>query len=555
MATAHERLAAPTPERQPVPDPVSTAELMARYLTAAGIRHLFGYPGDPNIEFLEAARREGIEMILGRREGTVAFMAEAYGMLTRRPGVCVSTLGPGSTSLVNGVATAFLDRVPMLAISGQVGTRLEQCFTHQVIDHNRLFSPITKWTARMVPEAAGTIMRKAFRTATAERPGPVHLTTNGNVLTQPAADATVDLPPWAAVQLPQVFASDGDSGAVLRHLARARRPIVLAGIAAQRAGATDALVAFAEAIGCPVVVSPMAKGLFPEDHALYASTIDMACNKVVWDFLAGADLIIAVGFDGVELIKPWALSTPVLHIDSTPNTDQIYFADVEVVGHIPSVLRALVDSHRGEPRWTEHEVAAHREVLRATFYHGRVAGKLNPTDIVDAVNDVFSRDTIVTTDVGSHKLLIGQGWRATRPNGFLMTNGLSSMGFALPAAITAKLLHPDRPVVCTIGDGGFAMVQSELRLASSLGLGIVVVVFCDNSLNRIELKQIAKGYPSVLTRLETTDLERLAASMDCDGVRVDSQRQLHAALRGAGDVTRPLVVEAQIDPAQYVSQF
>jgi acetolactate synthase-1/2/3 large subunit len=554
MSTVQQPLAAPRPELHALPDPVSTAEVMARYLTSAGIKHLFGYPGDPNIEFLEAARREGIEMILGRREGTVAFMAEAYGMLTGRPGVCVSTLGPGSTSLVNGVANAFLDRVPMLAISGQVGTKLEQFFTHQVVDHNRLFSPITKWTARMVPEAASTIMRKAFRTATAERPGPVHLTTNGNVLAQPAGDARVDLPP-TAVQLPQMFATDGDADAAVRRLARARRPIVLAGISAQRAGATDALVAFAETIGCPVVVSPMAKGVFPEDHALYASTIDMACNKVVWDFLASADLIVAVGFDCVELIKPWALATPVLHIDSTPNTDQIYPADVEVVGHIPSVVRALATEYRDEPRWAESEVAAHRDVLRATFYHGRVAGKLNPTDIVDAVNDVFPAETILTTDVGSHKLLIGQGWRATRPNGVLMTNGLSSMGFSLPAAITAKLLHPDRPVVCTIGDGGFAMVQSELRLASSLGLGIVVEVFCDNSLNRIELKQIAKGYPSVLTRLESTDLERLAGSMDCDGVRVDDQRALLDALAGATDLTRPLVVEARIDPAQYVSQF
>ena len=555
MTAAHQPLAASRQEPVSGPDPVNTAAVMARYLTAAGIAHLFGYPGDPNIEFLEAARREGIEMILGRREGTVAFMAEAYGMLTGRPGVCVSTLGPGATSLVNGVANAYLDRIPMLAISGQIDTKLEQSFTHQVIDHNRLYAPITKWTARVVPEAAGAIMRKAFRVASAERPGPVHLTTNGNLLAQPAGDSSVQLPPSSALQPPQVLATDGDGDAPLHRLERARRPIVLAGISAQRAGATDALVSFAETIGCPVIVSPMAKGVFPEDHALYASTIDMACNKVVRNFLAGADLIVAAGFDAVELIKPWPLSMPVLHVDSTPNTDQVYFADVEVVGHIPSVLRALAQSYRGEAKWTEREVAAHREELRATYYHGRVAGKLNPTDIVDAVNEEFPRDTIVTSDVGSHKLLIAQGWRATRPNGFLTTNGLSSMGYSLPAAITAKLLHRDRPVVCAIGDGGFAMVQGELQLASSLGLGIVVVVFCDNSLNRIELKQIVRGYPSVLTRLDSTDLERLAASMGCDGVRVEDDRALRAALCNAAGRTRPLVVEARIDPAQYVSQF
>jgi len=528
---------------------------MAQYFTRAGIGHLFGYPGDPNIELLESARREGIEMILGRREGTAAFMAEAYGMLTGRPGLCVSTLGPGSTSLVNGVANAYLDRVPMLAISGQIGTRLEPFFTHQVIDHNRLYAPITKWATRMVPEAAGTIMRKALRVATAERPGPVHITTNGNLLSQPATDAAIHLPPSQPLQWPQMFASDASAVTSLRRLEQARRPIVLTGISALRSDASAALVAFAETIGCPVVVSPMAKGVFPEDHALYAGTIDMACNKIVWDFLATADLIVAAGFDAVELIKPWALSAPVIHIDSTPNTDQIYFAELEIVAHVPSALQAIAGSYRGEAKWAERDVAAHRERLRQAYYHGRTAGKLNPPGGVGAVKGACPPDTSVTTDVGSHKLLVGQGWRAKRPKSLLMANGLSSMGFSLPAAITAKLLHRDRPVVCTIGDGGFAMVQGELQLASSLGLGIVVVVFCDNSLNRIELKQIVRSYPSVLTRIESTDLERLASAMDCDGVRVDDERSLHATLCGASGRTRPLVVEARIDPAQYLSQF
>lgn len=209
--------------RSTMADTVSTATVMAKYLSAGGIKHLFGYPGDPNIEFLEAARVEGIEMILGRREGTVGFMAEAYGMLTGRPGVCVSTLGPGSTALVNGVANAYLDRVPMLAISGQVGTRLEPFFTHQVIDHNRLYAPITKWTSRMVPEAAATIMRKAFRVATAERPGPVHITTNGNVLSQAATDATVAMPPVSPIQLPQMFAADARTSDPVRQIEQARR--------------------------------------------------------------------------------------------------------------------------------------------------------------------------------------------------------------------------------------------------------------------------------------------------------------------------------------------
>lgn len=535
----------------------TTATVMAKYISTAGIRHIFGYPGDPNIDFIEAARLEEIQLVLGRREGTVGFMAEAYGMLTGRPGVCLSTLGPGSTSLVNSVANAFLDRVPMLAISGQIRTGMESYFTHQVVDHNRLFAPITKWAGRVTADSVSTVMRKAFRTAMAERPGPVHITASGDVVSAVTSDTEVIIPPMVpATQWTQVFTMEQDGTEPLELLRRARRPVLLAGISALRSGATDALVGFVERTGCPVVVSPMSKGVFPEDHAYFAGTIDMACNKIIWEFLAGADLLLAVGFDPVELIKPWKLKAPTIHIDSIPNTDQIYQAEVEVVGYIPSIIESLTVAYSGAAKWSDAEVRKHREHLREAYYTGRVAGKLNPTDVVDAVNDAFPEDTIVSTDVGSHKLLIGQGWKATRPNSFLMTNGLSSMGFSLPAAITAKLLHRERPVVCTIGDGGFAMVQGELRLAAALKLGVVVVVFCDNSLNRIELKQMAKDYPSELTRIESTDLVKLAESMECDGVRVESVGELENAFAQAdGSIDRPLVVEAIIDPSQYLSQF
>ena len=197
----------------------------------------------------------------------------------------------------------------------------------------------------------------------------------------------------------------------------------------------------------------------------------------------------------------------------------------------------------------------HREELSALYYRGRVEGKLNPTDVVDAVKAAFPRDTIVTSDVGSHKLLVGQGWPAYQAGTVLMTNGLSSMGFSLPAAMCAKLLQPDRAVVCFTGDGGFAMVEGELRLAASLGLGLVVVVFCDDSLNRIELKQTIRHYPPVGTRFDATDLVKLAESMDCHGERVESRTALDSVLSRAGALDKPLVIEARIDPAQYMAQF
>lgn len=534
---------------------MNVAAVIARYLNAAGIGHVFGYPGDPNVELIEALRRHDIAFVLARREGTAAFMAQAYGQITGRPGVCVSTLGPGSSSLVNGVANALLDRVPMIAISGQIEGARRAGFTHQVLDHTLLFSPVSKWTAEMRPDNAGGVMRRALRTAIAERPGPVHLTTPADVIAAEASDDAVTLPPLerGSGGGMQVFRADGAPGPEAM-IAGTRRPVILAGIAAARAGATSALVRLAETLGCPVVVAPMAKGVMPEDHALYAGTLDMACNAVVWDFLAGADLIVAAGFDAVELIKPWSLDAPVLHLDAVPNTDQIYAAEVEMVGAIPAMLDALADSDHGGGRWPGPEIAAHKQALEAAYYAGRVAGSLNPTDVIDAVRAAMPADAIATCDVGSHKLLVGQGWRTTVPGGVLMTNGLSSMGYGLPAAITAQLLAPDRRVVALIGDGGFAMVQGELRLAASLGLGLTVVVFADNSLNRIALKQTVRQYPTHGTTMDPTDIARLAEAMGCHGSTVGSAAELETAL-SAHDPGCPHVIAAEIDPAQYMAQF
>ncbi|MGD9953218.1 MAG: thiamine pyrophosphate-binding protein, partial [Burkholderiales bacterium] len=230
---------------------MNVSEVIVGYLKAAGIGHVFGYPGDPNIEFMEAARRAGLKFVLGRREGTAGLMAEAYGFLTARPGVCMSTLGPGSSNLVNAVANAYLDRVPMIALSGQIERKREQTFTHQVLDHNRLFSPVSKWTTHVAPDTVGGIMRRALRTAMAERPGPVHITTHADVVGAQATDDEVALPPLAATGF-------GGEGGVVARLKKAKRPAILAGIAAQRAIAHEALARLASRAGLPVVVAPMA---------------------------------------------------------------------------------------------------------------------------------------------------------------------------------------------------------------------------------------------------------------------------------------------------------
>lgn len=533
---------------------MKTADVIARYLSAAGIDHVFGYPGDPNIDLIEGLRREGTAFVLARREGTAGFMASAYGFLTGRPGVAISTLGPGSSSLVNGVATALMDRVPMIAISGQIETRREQVFTHQVLDHNRMFDPVSKWTTHVTPETVSTVLRRALRTAVAERPGPVHITTHADVIGAEAIDDAIVLPPVeAAGGAAQMFGRGIEDAA--KRIRDAARPVIVAGISAVRGGASDAVAHLAETLGAPVVVAPMAKGVVTEDHPYFAGVLDMACNDFVWEFLGSADLIVAAGFDAVELIKPWQPTAPVIHVDSTLNTDQIYAAEIELVGDIAALLDGLSSAYAGEARWSEKEIADHRAKLAELYYAGRVPDALNPTDVIDILREALPRATRTSTDVGSHKLLVGQGWRTFEPKGVLMTNGLSSMGYSLPGAMTSRLIDPGRETLCITGDGGFAMVQGELRLAASLGLGMTVVVLCDNSLNRIELKQMARQYPSAGTRIEPTDTAMVAEAMDCVGVNVSDAAGLEKALAGDRPADRPLVIGVEIDPAQYAAQF
>ena len=548
----------------------STAELLAGYVHASGMRQVFCYPGESIIDFMEAARVRGLDVVAAVREGTAAFMAEGAAMATGLPGVCLSTLGPGSTAVLNGVASATLDRVPMLAVSGQIESGREQFFTHQVVDHARLFGPVTKAVLRLDPSSADVIVRKALRTATAERPGAVHLTVTADAWTVPAgpspagplsagpSPAAVPLmPPLSPLPLsPAAGTVDvygpGDPLAGLR---AARRPVLLAGAAALRCGAGGALARLAEQAGIPVVVSPMAKGTFPEYHEFFAGVLDMTGHRVIWEFLQDADLIVAAGFDPVELISPWSVTTPVLHVDTTPNTDQVYASEHELVGNVATLLDWIGARWSGEPRWTPGEVAAHRGRLRAAWLAGRVEGALNPSDVVIAAREAAPPGTILTLDVGSHKIMAGQVWQAAEPRSVLMTNGLSAMGFGVPAAIAAKLARPDRPVIALVGDGGFAMTATEMRIAADLGVPVTVVVFADRGLNRIELRQQLMGMPATATRVGETDLVGLAEALGCDGARAQTPDALRKALAGFETRTRPLVVEARIDTAQYEAQF
>src|SRR5215469_1497926 len=315
----------------------TVATALARYLRQAGVTQVFGYPGESVVSFMEAARDGGPAIIAAVREASAAFMAEGAAMRTGQIGTCLSTLGPGSTALLNGVAAANLDRVPMLAVSGQVESSREQYWTHQIVDQGRLFAPVTKLAARLEPGSADTLLRRALRTATAERPGAVHLTVTTDTFGMTVQGGGGTVPPLG----PATGSLDSYGEGPLRQLRDARRPVLLAGGGAVRCGAGAALAELAARAGLPVVVGAMAKGVLSEDHPYFAGVLDMAGHRVIWELLASADLIVTAGFDPVELITPWRLPVPVLHVDAVPNTDQVYPTATEVVGNVATALAWL----------------------------------------------------------------------------------------------------------------------------------------------------------------------------------------------------------------------
>jgi acetolactate synthase-1/2/3 large subunit len=299
-----------------------------------------------------------------------------------------------------------------------------------------------------------------------------------------------------------------------------------------------------------VVLAPKAKGVIPEDHPLVAGVIEMLGDGVVIELTRRADLLIAIGFDPVELDKPWLFDVPVIHIDSVPNYDGYYPSALEVVGDIASAVGAITG---GLPvsgtGWTLSEIEASKKTLERLIT--RPGSGMAGHEVVRIAREELPADTIATCDVGAHKMLVGQLWKAYRPREFFMSNGLSSMGYGFPTALVAKMLHPDRPVIAFVGDGGMSMYLGELETAVRLGTNLIAVVMCDQSLSLIKMNQERKGIPYTGVEFANPDYGKVAECMGAAGFRAGTPQALLAALRSARSCNRPAVIHADIDGAPY----
>lgn len=521
----------------------TVARLIGQRLHAAGIRHVFGHPGGEVVDLIEGFRTAGLEFVLAKHETGAAFMAEAMASSTGRPGACLATLGPGATNLVTGVAHAYLDRAPLIALTGQLPVDRYEIVTHQKLDLRALFAPITKWQARVSPANAAAVTDRALRVALAPRQGPVFLEVPSDV---PSQDATPIGPnvEWDAGV--GAFPDKRSVEAARTLLRESRRPVLLAGLDALGDDVVDPLRRLVEAWAIPTILSPKAKGLLRDDHTLSVGTIEGLGSARLYEWIAERDLVLMVGFDPVEFDRDWTSKAAVIHIGPLPNDDRYYPAAVELVGDVPGVLAALGDS--AVPT-DASDATRFREEFRR--FVRPVRRGLTAQDVLGALREALPEDALVSCDVGFNKSVSIQCWPTYAPRTFFVSNGLSSMGYGLPAAVGLKLAHPERAVACILGDGGFAMSVAELETATRLGLALTVVVLADEALQQIKAGQERKGFPVTGTTFGALDYRALATAFGADGIEARTLDECRAAFRDAARSTRVTVIAAHVDPAGY----
>lgn len=530
----------------------STVEVMAEAFQQAGTPFIVGHPGGESVELMQAVRERGMRFILVKQESAGAMLAATWGDITGAPGVCMSTRAPGAANMVNGVTHAWMDRSPLIAVTDQYGPATYATGLRQRLDQLALYDSVTKWNATIQARTVRHTLRRAMRVVIAPPPGPVQLDLPANETLLEAADLPAEVP-----LLPSLSAlrPDRDSLApALAMLGRARKPIILVGLGALWDRARDGVVALAERLGAPVMTTTKAKGVIPEDHPLRAGAL--IGGLIERDLVSQADLIVTIGLDAVELQpKPWPYSAPVLALSSVQSTDALVPADPELVANLRPLLASLVEFAPSGSGWGEAAARAYQQQLGDALEVPSSGQGLAPARLVEVARDVLPRDTVASCDAGASRLLVVQKWQAYGPREFLTSNGLATMGYAIPGGMAARLAHPDRPVVCFTGDGGFLMAIAELHTAVREKLPIVVVVFDDQEIGLIRVKQEIKGLEPYGIGLGGIDWEKIAQGVGADGITVETEAALADALGAAVRADRPVVIGARIDRSGYVAQF
>jgi acetolactate synthase I/II/III large subunit len=527
---------------------MNTAELLIRCLENEGVQYIFGLPGEENLHILEALKNSKIQFITTRHEQGAAFMADVYGRLTGKAGVCLSTLGPGATNLMTGVADANLDRAPLIAITGQVGTDRMHIESHQYLDLVAMFGPVTKWSQQVVkPAITPELIRRAFKIAQTEPPGAVHIDLPEDVAAMPVEGIPLHTDGHEPTR-----ASIHSIRQAAEAIAQAQNPMILVGNGAIRANASEALTEFATALNIPVVNTFMGKGVIPYMHNLSLWTVGLQQRDYISCGFDRADLVIAVGYDLIEYSpKKWNpdAKIPIVHVNLTPaEIDRSYIPLTEVIGDISAgldAILALVDrAARPEPY-----ALTLRDEIRTDYakYANDTGFPVKPQKIIYDLRQVLNAEDIAISDVGAHKMWMARHYHCEQPNTCIISNGFAAMGIAIPGAIAAKLVYPDRRVVAVTGDGGFMMNMQELETAKRIGTPFVTLIFNDGGYGLIEWKQMNQFKSSSYIKFDNPDFVKLAESFGLKGYRVESAESLMPILRLALEQDVPAIIDCPVD--------
>jgi acetolactate synthase I/II/III large subunit len=541
----------------------SAASLLVECLVAEGCHYVFSVPGEETMDVLEAlATAKGVRHVTTRHEQGAAFMADVHGRLTGRAAVAMATLGPGATNLVTGIADAFLDRAPMVALTGQTGSDKIHKEAHQFVDIVRMLEPVTKWNQRV--EQAGSIpeiVRKAFRVAELEKPGPTHIELPENIAAEEVRDEVRPVEPTSAY-FPEPTEEALAHAAQL--IAASERPLVLAGNGVLRRSAAPELRAFARGLHVPIAVTFMGKGAIDDRSHLSLMAVGLQARDHVLSGFDRADLVVSVGYDLVEYAPArWNpdASKRIIHIDTQPaEVDAFYRPTVELIGDIDGTLRRLlvevlphgIGGRDAAARHAARETLVHQDLRTALLkdlgaYEADDGFPIKPQKAIADLRRALGPEDIVVSDVGAHKIWVARLYQTYEPNTVIISNGFAAMGISLPGAIAAKLVHPDRRVVALCGDGGFLMNSQELETARRIGANITVVVWRDDGYGLIDWKQRQEFGRPFGVEFGNPDFVAFAESFGIAGFRPASAADLYPTLMRALDVGGPALVEVPID--------
>ena len=510
------------------------SDILVAALKNEGVDRIFGVPGEENLDVLESLRRAGVDFVVTRHEQPAAFMAATYGRLTGKPGVALSTLGPGALNLATGAAYAHLGGMPMVLITGQKAIRQGRQARFQIVDVVAAMRPLTK-QSHQITSAAGipTLVRDAFRVAAEERPGPVHLELPEDIAAEQTGEAP--LVPVHAIELP--VPSDVAITRAAELILSARCPLLMFGAGANRPHLAQALAAFVRRVRLPFFNTQMGKGAVGGASDLYVGTAAVSERDYVHRAIDRADLIIAIGHETVE--KPPFLmdrgEPQVIHVGFTAATvEPVYFPQAEIIGDIAKGLALLADRLEGKLKVDTGWKAVRSEILKHIADRAEEDRfPLTPQRIVHDVRLVMPPDGVVTLDNGMYKIWFARNYRTDVANTLLLDNALATMGAGLPSAMMAALLYPDRRVLTVAGDGGFMMNSQELETALRLRLNLVVLIIEDYAYGMIRWKQETDGLADWGLRFNNPDFVAYAASYGATGRRIAAAAELVVALRQA----------------------